>query len=371
MSTMTQTSILETLSAVSAPGTEKSIVDLGYVKDLEVANGTVSFRVEFPAPLTPARRAVADAARAALDSSLDVQITLDSKIPASFVGDAKGGLAPGVRNFIAVGSGKGGVGKSTLAVNIAVGLARAGARVGLLDVDVYGPSVPLLMGVSRQAFLEGLELRDPPTDRSGPPKLYPHEAHGVQTLSLGYLVEPDKAAIWRGPMVHGAVQQLLRDCDWGDLDYMILDLPPGTGDVQLTLSQTVALAGAVVVCTPQPVAVADARKALNLFQTTKTNVLGIVENMAFHACSSCGHEDSIFGSRGAQDAAEEWNVPFLGALPLDTRVRVSGDSGRPILVDGKDGEPLVDAFWAVIDRLTAGVADNVRSRPRSLPITRS
>jgi ATP-binding protein involved in chromosome partitioning len=371
MSTTTKEPVLEALAKVLAPGTEQSIVELGYVKDLEVTDGGVSLRVEFPAPLTPARRAVTDKVREALDASLKVEVTLESKIPASFVGDGKDSLAPGVRNFVAVGSGKGGVGKSTLAVNIAVGLARAGARVGLLDVDVYGPSVPLLMGVTREAFMEGLELRDPPTDRSGPPKLYPHEAYGVKTLSLGYLVEADKAAIWRGPMVHGAVQQLLRDCDWGDLDYMILDLPPGTGDVQLTLSQTVALAGAVVVCTPQPVAVADARKALNLFQTTKTNVLGIVENMAYHACSSCGHEDSIFGSRGAQDAAEEWKVPFLGALPLDTRVRVSGDSGRPLLVDGEDGTPLADALWGVIDRLTAGIAENVRSRPRSLPITRS
>jgi len=201
--------------------------------------------------------------------------------------------------------------------------------------------------------------------------LRPYLAHGVKTMSLGFLIEPEQAAIWRGPMVHGAVQQLLRDVEWGDLDYLIIDMPPGTGDVQLTLSQNVPLAGAILVCTPQPVAIADAHKALNMFKTTKTEVLGMVENMAFHSCRSCGHRDDIFGSQGGQDAASEWGIPFFGSLPLDTRVRVSGDAGRPVLSDDDASGPLADGMWHVVDRLTAVLAEKVSKRPRSLPITRS
>jgi len=230
----------------------------------------------------------------------------------------------------------------------------------------------LLMGVSQETFFRHLNAKvaaNPPAPGETPP-LYPFEAHGVATMSLGYLVEPDKAAIWRGPMVHGALQQMLRDVAWGELDYLILDLPPGTGDVQLTLSQSVPLAGGVIVCTPQPVALADAHKAVTMFRTTKTEVLGIVENMAFHACSSCGHRDDIFGSKGAQEAARTWEIPLLGSLPLDTRVRESGDSGAPVLATDADG-PLGEALWAVIDRLTMVHAETVRARPRSLPVTRS
>lgn len=371
--TLNTDAVLEALGTVPAPGAEgESIVALGYVKDLKVEGATVTFRVEFPAPLTPARRAVArrcQEALAGLAEGANLTIELESKIPATFSSDGKAGLAPGVKNFVAIGSGKGGVGKSTLACNVAVGLAKAGARVGLLDTDVYGPSLPLLMGASRQAFMEQMELQGPP----GPgqqPMLPTFEAHGVKCMSLGFLVDPEQAAIWRGPMVHGAVQQLLRDVEWGELDYLILDLPPGTGDVQLTLSQSVPLAGSVIVCTPQPVALADAKKALTMFEKTKTDCLGIVENMAYHVCRHCSERDDIFGSQGAQDAATEWNIPFLGGLPLDTTVRVSGDEGRPVLAREEEG-PLGAALWSVIDRLTSVLASKAKSRPRSLPITRS
>lgn len=363
--------ILEALRSVEAPGTQgKSIVELGYVKGLTSEPARVAFRVEVPAPLTPTRIALQERCREALGGVLGgaaLDVELEGRIPASFTGDASDSLIPGVKNVIAVGSGKGGVGKSTVSVNIAVGLARTGARVGLLDTDVYGPSVPLLMGVSRQDFMEELHLRAHETGKQG---LFPYEAHGVHTMSLGYLVEPEKAAIWRGPMVHGAIQQLLRDVEWGELDYLILDLPPGTGDVQLTLSQSVPLAGAVIVCTPQPVAVADAYKALNMFKTTKTEVLGLVENMGWHACSACGHRDDVFGAGGAQDAASEWDIPFLGSLPLDTRVRESGDQGMPVLSGELEG-PLPDAMWGVVDRLTAVLAERIKARPRSLPIRRT
>jgi ATP-binding protein involved in chromosome partitioning len=373
MATITRDAILGSLGSIQAPGTDENIVAMGYVKDVKTEGDAVSLTVSFPGPLTPARRAVADACKAAIAESTGdarVEVQLEAKIPASFVGD--GGLVPGVKNIIAVGSGKGGVGKSTVSVNLAVGLAKAGARVGLLDTDVYGPSVPLLLGVTQQAFMERLHLEAPAGGAKGqPPQLKPYVAHGVGSLSLGYLVDPDKAAIWRGPMVHGAVLQLLRDCEWGELDYLVVDLPPGTGDVQLSLSQNVTIGGAVVVCTPQPVAIADARKAVQMLGMTKTPVLGMVENMGYHACPSCGHEDDIFGARGAQDAAQEWEIPFLGSLPLDTRVRISGDKGVPLLADDDAPEALAAPFWSVVDRVTAELAARARSRPRSLPITRS
>ncbi len=360
--------VLEALRAVEAPGTAgQNIVDLGLVKDLSVEGGRAKFRVEFPAPLTPARRRVADRCREALNGKVEADVEVQGRIPASFTGDAANSLVPGVKNIIAIGSGKGGVGKSTVSVNVAAGLAKAGAKVGLLDTDVYGPSVPLLMGVSMKAYMEELQLK---AHETGKQRLFPYEVHGVGTMSLGYLVEPEKAAIWRGPMVHGAVTQLLRDVEWGDLDYMIIDLPPGTGDVQLTLSQSIPLAGGVIVCTPQPVAVADAHKALNMFKTTKTEVLGLVENMGFHACSACGHRDDVFGTGGAKDAAEEWDIPFLGSLPLDTRVRQSGDAGTPVLATDAEG-PLVEALWGVVDRLTAVLGERIKARPRSLPIRRT
>lgn len=369
---MSTEAILQALSKVEAPGCEgESIVALGYVKDLKVADGC-SFRIELPTPLTPARRALEGACRAALSGfSGEVKVTLESRIPATFQSDGKG-LAPGVKNFIAVGSGKGGVGKSTVAANIAIGLAKAGAKVGLLDADVYGPSVPLMFGTSHQAFMEEMELQrhENPPPPGQPPALRPLLAHGVHTMSIGYLIDPEQAAIWRGPMVHGAITQLLRDVEWGELDYMVIDLPPGTGDVQLSLTQNLPLAGAVIVCTPQEVALADARKALNMFTKTKTECLGIVQNMAYHSCSACGHEDNIFGTRGAQDAAEEWQVPFLGSLPLEQTVRLSGDEGRPVLAREEPG-PIGDALWGAIDRLTAIVAGKVRARPRSLPVSRS
>ena len=365
---------LDALSKVQAPGFEgESIVALGYVRDLDVTDGC-SFRLELPTPLTPSRRALPERCREALSGfSGEVKVTLESRVPATFQAEGQTkGLAPGVKNFIAVGSGKGGVGKSTIAANLAIGLAQAGASVGLLDADVYGPSVPLMFGTSHQAFMEEMELQrhENPPAPGQPPTLRPLLAHGVHTMSIGYLIDPDQAAIWRGPMVHGAITQLLRDVEWGELDYMVIDLPPGTGDVQLSLTQNLPLAGAVIVCTPQPGALADARKALNMFTKTSTECLGIVQNMAFHACASCGHEDDIFGSRGAEDAAEEWGVPFLGSLPLDRAVRISGDEGRPVLAREEPGA-LGDALWATIDRITAVVASKVRARPRTLPISRS
>ena len=392
--TITKETVLEALGKVQAPGAGTDIVREGWVKQLEVGPDRVSFRLEVPGPLTPSRQGLGEACRAALRPLLGAKepaLEVISRIPASYVAEGKQALAPGVKNFIAVGSGKGGVGKSTVAANLAAGLARAGARTGLLDVDVFGPSVPLLFGVTREAFMEEMTLHaqeqamshrhseDAATGRGHThdhgvhgghdhshsheeqPKLIPYDRHGVRTMSIGYLIEEDRAAIWRGPMVHGAIQQLLRDTDWGELDYLVLDLPPGTGDAQLTISQSIPLAGAVIVCSPQPVALADAKKALNMFKTTKTEVLGLVENMA----------GDVFGKGGAEDAATEWGIPFLGSLELDPAVRKSGDRGIPLLADEEATGPIVDALWDAVDRLTVVLARHAKARPRALPIRRT
>jgi len=360
-------SALEALERVTAPGSGESVVALKWVRGIEVEGERVAFKLEVPGPLTPARRRLPAACEEALTQAGagSVDVDLASRIPAAFVHEGgEGGFAPGVKNFVAVGSGKGGVGKSTFAANLACGLARAGARTGILDVDIYGPSIPLLFGVTRDAFMEEITLLHQ-QGKAGPdperPMLMPYRKYGVDTMSLGYLIEEDQATIWRGPMVHGAIQQLLRDCQWGELDYLVLDLPPGTGDAQLTLSQSIPLAGAMIVCTPQPVALADGRKALRMFRTTKTTCLGLVENMT----------GPIFGEGGGRDAAEEWDIPFLGSLPLDPSVRVSGDEGKPLLAREDAEGPLVDALWQLIDRLTVVLAGKAKARPRSLPVSRS
>jgi ATP-binding protein involved in chromosome partitioning len=280
--------------------------------------------------------------------------------------------APGVKNFIAVGSGKGGVGKSTVAVNLAVGLAAAGASVGLLDTDVYGPSVPLLTGITRESYLDFASQDGRLAEQGDRPMIEPIVKFGVKIMSIGFLVEPEKAVIWRGPMVHGAIQQFLRDIRWGELDYLIMDMPPGTGDVQLTLSQTVPLTGAVIVCTPQPVALADARKAFQMFQTTRTDVLGIVENMAYFQCRHCHEKEPIFGSGGGEKAASEWGIPFLGSLPIDVSVRAGGDEGRPVMAF-EDESPIKTAFREVVERIAAAVSvkNAKRAARRVLPVTRS
>jgi ATP-binding protein involved in chromosome partitioning len=228
-------------------------------------------------------------------------------------------LLPGVKNTIAVASGKGGVGKSTVAVNLAVSLALDGAKVGLLDADIYGPSIPLMMGIDEKPF-----LRDQ--------KLVPLENHGVKVMSIGFLIDPMQAVIWRGPMVSSALKQFMTDVNWGDLDYLLFDLPPGTGDIHLTLVQSIPLSGSVVVTTPQDISLADARKAYKMFEKLNVPVLGIIENMSYHICSQCGHREDIFATGGGQKASVELNTQFLGEIPIYTPIRVGGDTGKPIVV---------------------------------------
>ncbi|MDV3254422.1 MAG: iron-sulfur cluster carrier protein ApbC [Lysobacter sp.] len=257
---------------------------------------------------------------------------------------------PRVRNIIAVGSGKGGVGKSTTAVNLALALAADGARVGVLDADVYGPSVPMMLGLNGRP--------DSPDGKS----IEPMRAHGVEAMSIGLLVDQDTPMIWRGPMATGALTQLLNDTRWGELDYLVVDLPPGTGDIQLTLAQKIPVAGAIIVTTPQDVATLDARKALKMFEKVEVPVLGLLENMAVHVCSNCGHAEHVFGEGGGQRMSAQYGVPLLGSLPLELSIREHGDAGTPVVV-GQPGSPAAKAYRTAARQVAAHLA----MRPRVTP----
>jgi ATP-binding protein involved in chromosome partitioning len=327
---LTEADVLRALSGVKYPGFTRDIVTFGVVKDLTVDGGAVAFRVE----LGPGNPAVAGtierearAALQALPGVTSVAISLGSAAPPQAgrpslaPGALDGGLLPGVAHTIAVASGKGGVGKSTVAVNLAVAMAQKGARVGLLDADIYGPSIPLMMGVDERPEID-------PTGQS----IVPFDRWGVRFMSLGFLVDKDAAVIWRGPMVMKAIEQLLRDVRWGDLDVLVVDMPPGTGDAQLTLSQKVRLSGAVIVTTPQDVALADAIKGVAMFRKVGVPVLGIVENMSFFHCPHCGNRSDVFGHGGGRREATRLEAPFLGEIPLNAAIREGGDAGRPVVV---------------------------------------
>ncbi len=252
-------------------------------------------------------------------------------------------LIPGVKNIVAIASGKGGVGKSTTAVNLALALAAEGATVGILDADIYGPSQPMMLGIGGR-----------PESKDGK-SLEPMEAYGVQAMSIGFLIDPDTPMVWRGPMVTQALEQLLRDTNWRNVDYLVVDMPPGTGDIQLTLSQKVPVTGAVIVTTPQDIALLDAKKGLKMFEKVGVPIIGIVENMSIHVCSKCGHAEHIFGEGGAERMSKEYGVPFLGGLPLDIRIREETDSGRPTVVAEPDG-PIADAYKAIARKVAIAVA---------------
>lgn len=323
MKELNQSNILESLKAVKDPDLHRDIVALGFVKDLRIENRDISFTIELTTPACPVREELkAAAVRAIRETIMDVgniQVEMTAKVM-GHENEQKAKVLPGVKNTIAVASGKGGVGKSTVAVNLAVALAREGAKVGLVDADIYGPSIPLMM-----------DIHEKPQIKAG--RLQPLENWGVKVMSIGFLVDPMQAVVWRGPMASGAVKQFLTDVDWGDLDYLVLDLPPGTGDIQLTLAQVIPLTGAVIVTTPQDISLADARKGLKMFEKVNVPILGIVENMSYHVCTGCGHRDEIFDSGGGRRAAEEMGVPFLGEIPINTMIRQSGDCGKPFVLD--------------------------------------
>jgi ATP-binding protein involved in chromosome partitioning len=364
---VTEDQILDALRSVKDPHIDKSIVAIKSVRDINVCGDAVKFTVVLATPGSPHVNTLKNECREAvaeLDGVEMVNVKIDTEVSSPF--GRTSDFAPGVKNFIAVGSGKGGVGKSTCAINLAIGLANTGAKVGLLDTDVYGPSIPLLAGIKREEYLafaaEQQEKQGDRKDKTGI-TIPPYEKFGIKIMTIGFLVDADKAVIWRGPMVHGAVQQFLRDTEWGELDYLIIDMPPGTGDVQLTLSQSIPLTGAVLVCTPQDVALADAAKAYGMFQTTKTDVLGMIENMAYFQLPN-GEKEYIFGEGGAERQAAELKIPFLGAVPLETAVRVGGDEGRPLMsCEGESASR--QAFQEIVDKLADRVSKhNYSTRPR-------
>ncbi len=326
MAQLTEQLILDGLRQINDPDLHKDIVTLGFIKDLKIDGGSVSFRIVLTTPACPVKAEMESAAReivGALPGVTSVTVTMDAEVPKGR-GLGEKIAVEGVRNIVAVSSGKGGVGKSTVAVNLAVSLALNGARVGLMDMDVYGPNVPIMMGAS--------EAR-PEVDVN---KLVPIEAYGVKLMSMALLQPGDKPMIVRGPILHGLVKQFLSDVKWGELDYLIVDMPPGTGDVQLSLAQLVPVQGAVLVTTPQDVAVADVRRALRMFETVAIPVLGIVENMSYFIAPDTGSRYDIFGEGGGQKLAQAYHVPFLGAIPLGIEVREGGDKGLPVVVSHPD-----------------------------------
>lgn len=329
------------------------LISRGMIRALTVEGGAVRFVIEAPTPemarqMEPMRAAAERAVRD-LDGVTEVSAALTAHAPAPKAPSLKigghpkaqpGPLKPvSVKSILAVGSGKGGVGKSTVSSNLAVALARAGKRVGLLDADIYGPSQPRMMGVTgRPASPDGKIIE-------------PLRAHGVTMMSIGLMLDPDKAVVWRGPMLMGALQQMISQVNWGELDILIVDLPPGTGDVQLTLCQKAEPSGAIIVSTPQDVALLDARKAMDMFNTLKTPILGLIENMSLFHCPECGHEAHIFGHGGVEDEARKLDLPFLGALPIDLDTRLAGDNGTPIAA----GEsPMAETYAALARRLIEG-----------------
>ena len=333
--------LLQALQTVIDPNTGKDFVSTKQLKNLQVDGGKVSFEVELGYPAKSqiaALQAALEAAAKAVAGVQQVSATVATKIIAHQVQRGVQ-LLPGVRNIIAVASGKGGVGKSTTAANLALALTAEGARVGVLDADIYGPSQPMMLGVSGRP-----DTHDGKT-------MEPLENHGVQVMSIGLLVDADDAMIWRGPMATQALEQLLRQTNWKDLDYLIVDMPPGTGDIQLTLSQRVPLTGAVVVTTPQDIALLDARKGIRMFEKVDVPILGLVENMAMHVCSNCGHVEHIFGAEGGKKMAAELGLDFLGALPLSMGIRVQADSGRPTVVAEPDSE--VSGIYKALARQVA------------------
>jgi ATP-binding protein involved in chromosome partitioning len=351
--TVTRDAVLATLAKIIDPTSGRDIVDADYVRGLTIEGTTVRFVLEVPpqqgAAMEPLR-AVAERAVAGMDGVEKVSALLtahdvkapppDLKIgrhPTPQKGEGKARIE-GVRHLVAIGSGKGGVGKSTVSANLAVALARQGLRVGLLDADVYGPSQPRMMGVNER-----------PKSPDGK-TIIPLHAHGVVLMSMGFMIGEAEAVVWRGPMLMGALQQLLGQVAWGELDVLLIDLPPGTGDVQLTLGQRYDVTGAVVVSTPQDVALLDARKAIDMFKKLDVPILGMVENMSTHICRNCGHEEQIFGHGGARAEADTQHVPFLGALPLDLDIRLASDGGTPI-VAAKPDSAQARAFEVIAGKL--------------------
>ncbi len=342
---VTETALMQALSAVVDPNTGRDFVSSKALKNLTVSGADVAFEVELGYPaksqIAALRKALVAAAKGVAGVG-NVSVNVYTKVSAHSVQRGVQ-LLPKVKNIVAVASGKGGVGKSTTAVNLALALAAEGASVGLLDADIYGPSIPMMMGIEGRPESDDGKTMDP------------LENYGVQVMSIGFLVAQDEAMIWRGPMATQALEQLLRQTNWRDLDYLIVDMPPGTGDIQLTLSQRVPMTGAVIVTTPQDIALLDAKKGIKMFEKVGVPILGIVENMAVHVCSNCGHIEHIFGADGGKKMAADYKMDYLGALPLNMQIRVQADSGMPTVVADPDGE-VAEIYKGVARQVAVSIA---------------
>lgn len=353
---VTDTALLDALKSVVDPNTGKDFVSTKALRNLRIDGGDVAFDVElgYPAKSQVAglRKSLIAAARGVAGVE-NVSVNVATKIIPHAVQRGVQ-LLPNVKNIVAVASGKGGVGKSTTAVNLALALAAEGAAVGILDADIYGPSQPMMMGIEGRP-----ESEDGKT-------MEPLENYGVQVMSIGFLVDADNPMIWRGPMATQALEQLLRQTNWRELDYLIVDMPPGTGDIQLTLSQRVPLTGAVIVTTPQDIALLDAKKGIKMFEKVGVPILGIVENMAVHVCSNCGHVEHIFGAEGGRKLAEQYQMDYLGALPLDIRIREQADGGRPTVVSDPDGE-VAGLYLGVARQVAVKIAQRTKDFSSKFP----
>ncbi len=359
MSQLSEEVVLESLKQIIDPDLRKDIVTLGFVHDLKIDGGNVSFRIVLTTPACPVKEqmeAQATEIVRGLEGVTNVKITMDAEVPQGR-GIANNVAIPGVKNIIAVSSGKGGVGKSTVAVNLAVALAAEGAKVGIMDADVYGPNVPMMLGTNF----------DQPEVENG--QLKPIEAHGIKMISMAVLVPPDKPMILRGPMLHGVVRQFLSDVNWGELDYLIVDMPPGTGDVQLSLAQLVPVQGAVLVTTPQEVSLADVRRAVKMFETVNIPVLGVIENMSYFIAPDTGNRYEIFGQGGGQKLCDEYDLNFLGQVPIGFEVREGGDRGVPVVVSAPDSTQSA-AFRTVAEEVARQVSIEAM-KPELVILTKS
>ena len=358
---MTPEAVLDALKSVADPDLHADIVALKYVKDVTVNGDRVGFAIESANPSLAKRAMLAEQATAAVQKVAGVQhVDVTSRFVVKSVSAPEHGKPPlpGVKNVIAVGAGKGGVGKTTVAVNLAVALSKSGARIGVLDGDIYGPNVPIMFGLQAQLESDGRRIR-------------PAEKYGIQIVSMGFLTQEEAPVIWRGPMLHSAIQQFFRDVGWKELDYLVVDMPPGTGDVALSLSQTVPAAGAIVVTTPQQVSLADSRRAVRMYQKLNIPTLGLVENMSFYECTNCHHEAQIFGHGGGEEMAGQLSVPFLGRLPLYQPIRVGGDRGIPLVIaepDSAGTKAFMEVAEAVMSQLAIAAHKNAVANKGKIPL---